>query len=56
VLAGGGKYVVVSYGEPEDRLPALQHPRLSWQLVESTTVLKNTARFYIYVLLKPEPS
>ena len=56
VLAPGGKYVVVSYGEPEDRLPALQQPRFEWTLIDQATLRKNNARFYVYVLLKAERS
>jgi ubiquinone/menaquinone biosynthesis C-methylase UbiE len=56
VLAPGGVYVVVSYGEPEDRLPALQQPRFEWTLIDQATLRKNNARFYVYVMLKAAQS
>lgn len=56
MLAPGGKYVVVSYGVPEDRLPALQQPRFEWRLIHQATLRKNNARFYVYVMLKAEQS
>jgi hypothetical protein len=53
VLRPGGRYVVISYSEPEDRLPALQSPQFKWMLVEQKTLRKNKAEFYTYVLQKP---
>jgi hypothetical protein len=52
VLAPGGKYLVLSYGEPCDRLAMLQDARYSWSLVEQATVQKQKASFYLYVLQK----
>lgn len=59
VLKPGGRYVCVTYGEPETRLGLLTAPGLEWDVVAQEVIQKNRATFYAYVCRRrtdPEPA
>lgn len=59
VLKPGGRYVCVTYGEPETRLGLLTAPGLEWDVVAQEIIQKNRATFFAYVCrrrMDPEPA
>ena len=56
VLKPGGRYVCLSYGEPDDRLGMLTSPGLSWGMEAQREIRKGKAGVYfLYVMRKFAP-